>query len=302
MRQLADEADRVGEQVLAAGVLVGAGRRVEGVEEPIAHPHPGAGDRVQEGRLAGVGVAGEGDGRDRRAVALGTHGLAALLDDPELASQRRDPVAGEPAIGLDLGLARSSRADAAVHAAGAEPLEVGPQASHAGEVVLELGQLDLELAGGAVGVVGEDVEDDRGPVDDRHAEGALEVALLPRGELVVAGDEVRAGALDLRLQLLELAAAEVAIGVGLGPLLDHPAGRGNAGRPQQLPELTEFGVLSRGAGDDADRHGTLKRPGVPHTRGAGPVAGLRLVSVGLRAHESSVGADRGSQRSAEVTS
>ena len=39
MRELADEADRVGHQVAAALVLVGAGRRVEGVEKARADAH-----------------------------------------------------------------------------------------------------------------------------------------------------------------------------------------------------------------------------------------------------------------------
>ena len=72
---------------------------------------------------------------------------------------------------------------------------MGPQPAHAGQVVLELGQLDLELALGRVGVVGEDVEDHRGAVDHRHAERRLEVALLARRELVVAGDQVGVAAL-----------------------------------------------------------------------------------------------------------
>ena len=93
---------------------------------------------------------------------------------------------------------------------GAEPLEVRPQAAHPREVVLELRQLDLELALGAVRVRGEDVEDDRGAVDHRQPERRLEVALLARRELVVAGDEVRVRARELGLQLLELAGAEVA--------------------------------------------------------------------------------------------
>ena len=81
---------------------------------------------------------------------------------------------------------------------GAEPLEVGPQAPHPREVVLELGELDLELALGGVGVGGEDVEDDRGAVDDRDAERRLEGALLARRELVVAGDQVRVRAARAR--------------------------------------------------------------------------------------------------------
>jgi hypothetical protein len=45
---------------------------------------------------------------------------------------------------------------------------VGPQPPHAGEVVLELGEFHLQLALGGVGMIGEDVEDHRGAVDDRH--------------------------------------------------------------------------------------------------------------------------------------
>ena len=61
--QLFDETDRVGEQVVAAGELEGPRRRVEGVEEAVADLDLGPGEGVQERRLAGVGVAGEGDPR-----------------------------------------------------------------------------------------------------------------------------------------------------------------------------------------------------------------------------------------------
>ena len=60
------------------------------------------------------------------------------------------------------------------------------------------------LPSARVGVVGEDVEDHRGAVDHRHAERRLEVALLARRELVVAGDQVGVAGADLRLQLASL--------------------------------------------------------------------------------------------------
>ena len=101
------------------------------------------------------------------------------------ATQRRDPVARQAAVGLDLRLPRPPRADPA-----AEPLEVAPQPAHPREVVLQLGQLDLQLALGAARVGGEDVEDHRRAVHDRQADGLLEVALLARRQLVVAGDQV----------------------------------------------------------------------------------------------------------------
>src|SRR6516162_3682344 len=112
------------------------------------------------------------------ALALGPHHRAAGADVLELALERRDPVTGQPPVGLDLSLARSARPDAAVDTAGAETLEVGPQPAHPSQVVLELRQLDLKLPLGRVGVGGEDVEDDRGAVDYRQAERLLEVAFL----------------------------------------------------------------------------------------------------------------------------
>ena len=261
--QLLDEADRVGQQVAAAGELEAAGGRVEGVEEPVPHPDLGAGERVQQGRLAGVGVAGERDARERGALAAGAHHAAVALQPRQAAAQRRDPVAGEAAVGLDLGLARAPGADPAP-----EPLEVGPQAPHPRQVVLELGQLDLELALGRVGVVGEDVEDDRGAVDHRHAQRRLEVALLARRQLVVAGDEVGVAGGDLLLQLGELAAAEVAVGVGRGALLDRLAGGRDARRCAAAPSARRAGRRRSRAVGDADRQRPLARPRV---RDAGAV-------------------------------
>src|SRR5204863_255646 len=87
-------------------------------------------------------------------------------------------------------ISSSTESRAAGADSSAEPLQMGPQPPHTGEVVLELGELDLELALGAVGVVGEDVEDHGGPIDHRHPEGRLEISLLTGQELVVAGDQV----------------------------------------------------------------------------------------------------------------
>ena len=134
-----------------------------------------------------------------------------------------------------------------------------PQPAHAREVVLELRELDLELALGRAGVVGEDVEDDRRAVDHRHAELLLEVALLARQQLVVDRDQVGVGLLHRLLQLGELAAAEVAVRVGPLAALHHLAGDGHAGGAQQLAQLGEIGL----AGPDADRQRALARaPGI----------------------------------------
>ena len=114
------------------------------------------------------------------------------LDVLEPAAQRGDAVAREPAVRLDLRLARAAGADAAHAAAGAEALEVRPQPAHAGHVVLELRELDLELALGRVGVAGEDVEDHRGAVDAPGMPSSSSRLRCWRGrQLVVGDDDVR---------------------------------------------------------------------------------------------------------------
>ena len=132
----------------------------------------------------------------------------------EPAAERGDAVARQPAVGLDLGLARAPGADAADAAARAEALEMRPQAAHAGHVVLELGELDLELALGRVGVAGEDVEDHRGAVEHRQVELGLEVALLA-GVSSSSATTVGVRRLQQRLELVDLARPQVEVGVRL---------------------------------------------------------------------------------------
>jgi hypothetical protein len=117
---------------------------------------------------------------------------------------------------------------------------VGPEAAHAGEVVLELRQLHLQVALGGMRVVGKDVEDGRRPVHHGHADRLLEIAFLTRQELVVTRDQVRAGLGHGALQLLELALAEVCVRVGMLAALHHLAGDRNAGGAQELLQLRQL--------------------------------------------------------------
>jgi hypothetical protein len=143
---------------------------------------------------------------------------------------------------------------------------VGPEPAHAREVVFELCELDLELALGRVRVVSENVEDDRRAIDDRDVQGGLEVSLLTRKQLVVAGHDVCAGTLDLGLQLVELAAAEIAVGIGRRAHLDHLAGGCDPGRAQQLLQLGEDVVaFLRRLRADADRKRSLARAGIANS-------------------------------------
>src|SRR6185503_5797081 len=98
----------------------------------------------------------------------------------------RDPAPGEAPVGLELGLAGPPRADPA-----AEALQVLPQAAHPRQVVLELRELDLELALRRPRMLRKDVEDQLSPVDDAKLEGVLEASLLARIEIAV--DDQRLG-------------------------------------------------------------------------------------------------------------
>ncbi len=112
--------------------------------------------------------------------------------------------------------------------------------AHARQVVLELRELDLELPLGGDGVLGEDVEDQLRPVDDARRERVLERALLRRMKLVV--DEQHLGVVISvgRLQLLELALADVPPRIGVRALLDDLGDRRDAGRARELAELGEL--------------------------------------------------------------
>jgi hypothetical protein len=86
VRQVADEADGVGHRVHAA--VAGRrppGRGVEGGEQRVLDQHSGAGQPVEQARLAGVGVAGDRDARDVMATALLALGVAGALHVGELA-------------------------------------------------------------------------------------------------------------------------------------------------------------------------------------------------------------------------
>src|SRR5207247_1672036 len=76
--------------------------------------------------------------------------LALLAQRAQTLLQLGHAPPGQSAVGLELRFAGPARADSA-----AEALEVLPHAAHPRQVVLELGELDLELALGAAGVLRE---------------------------------------------------------------------------------------------------------------------------------------------------
>src|SRR5690606_31694237 len=124
--------------------------------------------RAQHGRLARVGVADECDTElTRTALALRR---AAPGHDLQPRAQLADPPADDPAVRLELGLARPPQADAA-----SDAREVRPHALEARQHVLELGQLDLHLRFRRARTGREDVQDELGAVHHAGAERGFEI-------------------------------------------------------------------------------------------------------------------------------
>ncbi len=260
MRQPADESHGVGDKVAASIVLEAARRRIERLEQPVAHRDGGIREGVQKRRLADVGVARERDGRNLGAppflpadVALSPQVLQPVL-------QERDALACEPAVCLELRLTWATRADAAP-----ESFEVLPHASHARQVVLELRELDLELALCCDRVLREDVEDQLGTVDDARLQLVLEQALLRWRELVVDDQHLGPSVLVRLFQLLELSLADIRAWIGGSPMLNEPCHGFHARGAGELLELCELAVgidALREHGQDEPALGLRARRGI----------------------------------------
>ena len=196
------------------------------------------------------------------APALGALGVAGALHLPQLAAQLGDLGVDPAAVGLDLGLTGATAADARARGDPATGLarQVAAPAAQALLHVVELGQLDLRLALARLRVLGEDVEDQRGPVDDLDLEPVLEVAQLAGRELAVADHGVGAGRLHDLADAVDLAATDVRRGVGRLPALvdrlEH-LGAGGLGEQRELGHRV-LGVLDGAVGPDADQHHPLE--------------------------------------------
>ena len=138
--------------------------------------------------------------------------------------------------------------------------QVGPQPGQARQLVLELGELDLEAALVGLGVEREDVEDQPAAVDDLDVEQLLERALLGGRQLVVGDEHVEAGLALGRDELLRLALADVPVRVDMAAVLPLGADDLGARGRRQVGQLGER-VLGRpavvAAGVDGDEEGLL---------------------------------------------
>ena len=207
---------------------------VERGEQLIRGERAGAGEAIEQRRLAGIRLTHERSGAHRGAppcAALGctltSHLRQAFVQHPDACSQK-------PAVGLELLFARAAQADAAFLA-----LEVGPASDQAGELMFDLGELDLQFAFCALRAQREDVEDERRAVDDAAVECALEIALLGAGQRMIEDDEIGVGLGAPRADFLDFALARKKRRIGSLPATRDCAGHRGAGRHGKGVQLRE---------------------------------------------------------------
>ena len=125
---------------------------------------------------------------------------------------------------------------------------------------MQLGKLDLRLPLNALGVCGEDVEDQRRAVDDLDADPVLQVAELGERQLAVADDRICAGRNHDVPQLSNLAAPDVGSRVRSVAALDQALEDLRSGGLRQQLEFGD-GMLSAhltAGGPHADQNDALQ--------------------------------------------
>ncbi len=264
VRQVPHETDGVGERVDAAVIGRGAAHRgIQRREQRILDEDAGAGERIEQTRLAGVRVPGDRDRRDRVALALGALGVARGCEVADLATQLRHARTDAATIEFDLRLTGTAGAHTGTAcsdlATGLATHRVTP-AAQTRQQVLELREFDLGLALAALGVLAEDVEDHGGAINHLDLHHVLQRAALAGCELGVGDDRVGAGCGDQVLQLLRLAPAEVGGGIGMGPPLQHAVEHDGTCRLGEGGEFAQrvLGIGLRALRVHADQHDVLE--------------------------------------------
>jgi len=148
-----------------------------------------------------------------------------------------DARADQALVELELRLADAAGADATLLT-----IQMRPAADQARRGVLELGELDLQLAFVGARALGEDVEDE--PRARQHAglEQTLEIALLRRGEVVIEDHQLRRSIGHERAQRLGLPPPEEQARARLRACRAKPPDDLGAGGPRQLGKLLHVAV------------------------------------------------------------
>jgi hypothetical protein len=205
VRQIAHEPDRVREnRVTRVRQLEAPHRRIKRCEQLVGRVRIGAGEAIEESRLACVRVPDERDGRDLRALAFAPRGFTLRDDLVEPRVQRLDAIREQSTVGFQLRFAGTAQADTALLS-----LQVRPASHQPRREVLQLRELHLELTFEAARALREDVENEAGAIEHPTLQQCFEIALLARRQRVIEDDQVGALGLHLCTHLLRLTAADI---------------------------------------------------------------------------------------------
>jgi len=235
MGQVADEADSVGQDYLPGSIQVKPpGSGVQGGKQLVGGIGPGLCQGIEQGRLAGVGVADQGHGQHLAAGARAApHGTLASKQ-LQTVFEHLDPLAEQTPVGFKLGFARPTQADTALLT-----LQVRPTAHQAGRHVLQLRQFDLQLAFMASGALGEDVENQAGAIDNTTPQFLFQVALLGSGKFMIENGDVGAHAADRLGHLGHFSLARIERGIRAFPASLHDSHGDGTGRSRQQLKLLQ---------------------------------------------------------------
>ena len=137
-------------------------------------------------------------------------------------------------VDFQLGLAGAAPADTA-----GQPRQRGALAGEVRHEVFQLRQFDLQLAFAAVGVLGKDVENQHGAVDDLEFGALGDGAALAGRQALIEDEQVGAHLQAAHADLVQLAAAEHVTRVGSAARLDDAVHRGDTARIGQLRQFRQ---------------------------------------------------------------
>ena len=186
VRQIADEANRVGQQNLAAaGQLNCAQFRIERGEHAWRLQNLSAGQLVEERTLACVGVADQRHRGHRNRLAPLALLLAHAAHRVQLNLQPVNAPVDLPPIRFEFGFARSACADTAAQLRHRLALAAQPR-----QHVLQLRQLHLQLPFAGACMAGEDVQNQLRSVQYAARQCGFQVAQLCRRQVVIKEHQV----------------------------------------------------------------------------------------------------------------
>src|SRR5262249_16349810 len=137
----------------------------------------------------------------------------------EIVLNRLNAPVNAAAVCFELRFTRTARSDAA-----AKPRHRRAASCEARQHVVQLRQLDLQLALASSGSLREDIQNKLVAVQQRHVQRALQVALLRRRELAVEDHQVGFVKVNQVLELGDLARTNQRGGVGADACLDLSLG------------------------------------------------------------------------------